>query len=343
MSDFKYSTGPKNAKLAIVGEAWGEEEDKLGMPFVGYAGKELTRLLEEAKISRKDCFITNTFNLRPFDNKIETLCGKKSDVSHNLPQLSTGKYILDCYLPHLDRLFWQLQEVRPNLVLALGNTACWALLQSTRISALRGTVTKSVVLPQQKVLPTYHPAAILRNWSLRPITLTDLFKTKRQMEFPEIRRPERFIWINPTLDEIKNWALQQHDILGVDIETKNGQITCIGFARTPYDALVIPFWDKTKADQSFWTSQADELAAWHWVKFLLELPCPKVFQNGLYDLQYITGMGLRPNNVAEDTMLLHHALFPELPKSLGFMGSVYTDEVSWKLMREEKELEKKDE
>jgi uracil-DNA glycosylase len=343
MSDFKFSTGPKNAKLAIVGEAWGEEEDKLGMPFVGQAGRELTNLLSEAKINRHECFITNVFNIRPFDNKIDSLCGKKADVTNTLPALGQAKYILDIHLHHLERLFWQLREVRPNLVLALGNTACWALLQSQKISALRGTVTTSVVLPQQKVLPTYHPAAILRNWSLRPITLTDLFKAKRQLEFPEIRRPERFIWINPTLEEIKAWALQDHQILSVDIETKNGQITCIGFARSTSDALVIPFWNKTTADQSYWTSLSEELAAWYWVRYLLEHPAPKLFQNGLYDLQYILRMGFRPNNVLEDTMLLHHALFPELPKGLGFMGSVYTDETSWKLMRQEKELEKQDE
>jgi hypothetical protein len=63
-------------------------------------------------------------------------------------------------------------------------------------------------------------------------------------------------------------------------------------------------------------------------------PIPKTFQNGLYDLQYIWSCWKCPTkNFEHDTMLLHHSLQPELPKSLGFMGSVYTDEISWKLLR----------
>jgi hypothetical protein len=54
-------------------------------------------------------------------------------------------------------------------------------------------------------------------------------------------------------------------------------------------------------------------------------------------------MGLRPANVAEDTMLLHHSLFPELPKGLGFLGSIYTNEASWKLMHGLTDTEKRDE
>jgi DNA polymerase I-like protein with 3'-5' exonuclease and polymerase domains len=66
---------------------------------------------------------------------------------------------------------------------------------------------------------------------------------------------------------------------------------------------------------------------------LLESPVTKVFQNGLYDLQYIYQMGIRPRNCTEDTMLMHHALYPEMKKGLEFLGSVYTNEASWKLMR----------
>jgi hypothetical protein len=70
------------------------------------------------------------------------------------------------------------------------------------------------------------------------------------------------------------------------------------------------------------------------VATILRSPAPKVFQNGLYDLHYIwRTWRIAPRNCLHDTMLRHHAEYPELPKSLGFMGSVYTDELSWKLMR----------
>ena len=71
---------------------------------------------------------------------------------------------------------------------------------------------------------------------------------------------------------------------------------------------------------------------------------PKLFQNGMYDLQYLLKMGLRPKALAEDTMLMHHSMFPELQKGLGFLGSIYTNESSWKLMRRKRpDVEKSDE
>lgn len=337
MSDlFKHTIGPKDAKIAIVGEAWGEEEEKLGIPFMGQAGQELSRMLSQAGLDKFKCFCTNVFNLKPAGNKIESLCAKKAEVGkdYKLLPLSTGNYILEKYLPEVERLKAQLTAVNPNLVIALGNTACWALLSTTRISSIRGTLSKSTLVPTLKVLPTYHPAAVLRNWSLRPITIADFIKAKRQADFPEIRRPRRTIIINPTLDEIKEWAAQDHQILSVDIETKAGQITCIGFARSISDALVIPFFDESKVDGNYWTDPFGEHAAWNLVGQLLEHPAPKLFQNGLYDMQYILRMGFKIRNVHHDTMLLHHALYPEMPKGLGFMGSIHTDEPAWKLMRE---------
>jgi DNA polymerase I-like protein with 3'-5' exonuclease and polymerase domains len=103
--------------------------------------------------------------------------------------------------------------------------------------------------------------------------------------------------------------------------------------------VVVPF---VKRDgSSYWPSLADEQAAWRFVKWVLESDFRKIWQNGLYDLQYLTRMGIRPKNCLHDTMLLHHAIYPELPKSLGFLGSIYCNESAWKDLRLAKE-EKKD-
>jgi DNA polymerase len=333
---FAHTSGPRNAKIALVGEAWGEQEEKMGLPFIGYSGQELTNMLSQAGIQRSNCFITNVFDFRPKDNKIESICVSKKELppTYKLPQLSQGKYIAPQYLKEVDRLKEQLLAVNPNLIVALGATACWALLQSTRISALRGTITESVLCPHKKVLPTYHPAAILRNWALRPIAITDFIKAKREAEFDKIIRPKREVLVSPTLEEIEAWATQDHSLLAVDIETTKRQISCIGFARSPSDAIVIPFVDKKGVENNYWPNPSSEAQAWLWVKRLLDHPAPKVFQNGLYDLQYIYRMGFRPRNVLHDTMLLHHALYPELQKGLGFLGSVYTNESAWKLLRD---------
>lgn len=347
---FAHTRGPKTARIMFVGEAWGEQEEKIGgVPFIGTSGQELTRMSQEAGLDLKEALLTNVLALRPPDNNLEALCGNKKAVGpdYPLPALKTGHYLLHPYLPELSRLRDEIISCRPNLVVALGGTACWALLRSSGISALRGAVIQSALVPGVKVLPTYHPAGVLRNWSWRTIVVADLMKAKREMLFPEVRRPERRIYVNPSLEGIKTWinemTLAPPRFLAVDIETGAGQIRCIGFARSRSEALVVPFVDLTQSHGSYWGSLGEEIEAWQMVRQLLESSIPKIFQNGLFDLQYLAKMGFRVKNCLHDTMLLHHSLYPELPKGLGFLGSIYSNEPAWKLMRKQQESFKKDE
>lgn len=333
LEPFSCTTGPKNAKIALVGEAWGEQEDRTKMPFMGVSGQELNRMLVQAGLSRHECFCTNTLNLRPPGNKIEALCESKSVVGkeYSLPALSQGKYLRMEYLPHLERLRQELLAVNPNIVVALGATACWALLAGSKISSIRGTTAAGTLTPH-KVLPTFHPAFVLRNWSQRPIVVADLLKVAREKDFPEIRRPARTVLYSPTLEEIEAYAEESHPILSVDIETTRGQMASIGFASRKDYSLVVPFITDERLPRSYWKESRDEIRALRAVKYLLERPIPKLFQNGLYDLQYIVPLGIRPWLTIHDTMLLHHSLYPEMKKGLGFLGSIYTDEASWKLL-----------
>lgn len=133
-------------------------------------------------------------------------------------------------------------------------------------------------------------------------------------------------------------------LFAADTETEGAQITCISIASSAGEALVIPFWDKTKPEWSYW-GEAEERQVWDLLQVFVEDPMVNLcWQNGLYDFQYLTPMKLRIHRSTEDTMLLHHALYPEMQKGLGFLGSVYSNETSWKLMRRWKpDSEKRDE
>lgn len=327
--------------IAIVGEAWGESEEQERAPFVGAAGYELTRMLADAGIHRADCFLTNVFNIHPPKNDVEWFCGPRAEALAGYPYLVKGKYVREEFAPELDRLAQELIDTNPNLVLALGNTAAWALLGTTGITKFRGTISTSThTVSGFKVLPAYHPAAILRQWEYRHVTVLDFKKAKLEAAYPEIVRPSREIWIEPTLDDLRDFGLRYiHGArrLSVDIETAGTQVTCIGFAPSEKLAIVIPFVDPRRARRSYWPTKADELAAWRVVRDWLLLPIPKTFQNGLYDISFLwRSYRIKVANPEHDTMLLHHALQPESPKSLGFLGSVYTNEPAWKLMREKK-------
>lgn len=177
-----------------------------------------------------------------------------------------------------------------------------------------------------------------------------MLKANRERHFADIRRPRRDILVRPSIEQVERWTEEVLAefrkaallFLAPDIETFNGQIRCIGFARARDSALVVPFIDDRKGT-SYWPDLETELRAWKCVRALLESDIPKVFQNGLFDVQYIYRAGIRPRNCLHDTMLLHHVMFPEMQKGLGFLGSIYTGEAAWKLMRKHGEELKRDE
>lgn len=335
--------------IALIGEAWGEAEERERQPFCGAAGYELNRMLNEAGIHRADCFITNVFNRRPRGNKLEDFCGHKSTGLRGYPGLGKALYIRAEFAPELERLGDELSDVNPNLVVALGNTAMWALLGKTAISKFRGTTDLSThTIEGFKVLPTYHPAAVLRQWELRPVAVMDLCKARREGEWPEIRRPKMSFYIPETVEDLYDFRreyIQPASVLSVDIETSGTQITCIGFAPSPTIALVIPFYDTRRKGKSYWTSNSDEGRVWRIVRDILATHTPpKLFQNGLYDIAFLwRSYGIKVYGAEEDTMLLHHALQPESLKGLGFLASVYCDLPAWKQMRGKVETIKGDE
>ena len=334
------------AKIVLLGEAWGEHEERERTPFVGPTGYLLHEMLTEAGIHPTECYKTNVFNLRPVGNRIETLCGPKEGGLRGYPSLLPGRYVQAEYQSELDRLFEELNEVAPNVVVAFGNTALWALTGMNNIGTQRGFTYLSEYGPVGlKVLPTYHPAAALRLWELRSIVVMDLRKAKRESEFKKLRRPQREVWIEPTLEDLERFYEQYIvgcKILSVDIETSGRLVTCIGFAPRSDVSLVIPFYDSRGKGKSYWPDVESEAEALGFASRVLDTPLPKLFQNGLYDIAFLhraweTPVGtVRVNvrNAAEDTMLLHHALQPESLKGLGFLGSVYTNEQNWKQMRE---------
>lgn len=368
---FAAYAGSKSPKILFIAEAWGEDEERLKQPLVGYSGKEFHRMLFEvfpevepelitkilslmggdAWIYWRDKWLeiakigfTNTLAFRPLSNNLKNICIEKKLLpkDYSLSAMIRGAYLEPKYLPELQRLKEEIISTNPNIIVTLGNSALWALKGELGISKLRGTITQSSLLvPNRKMLATYHPQAAMYSYYLRPILVADLHKSKFESRNGEIKRPQRFIVTNPNLRDIEEWFLRPSQYHAVDIETKNRQIEMIGFARKRDDAIVIPFIDFRAPNRSYWRDLMEEVAAWELIeRYSLNNPnIKKVFQNGLFDLQYILPMGIRVINASEDTMLLHHSIHPEMPKGLGFMGSIYSNEPAWKLMRLKGETE----
>lgn len=336
------ATAPPNG-IVLLGEALGAEEEKVGLPFQGPAGKLLNGLLARTGIARERCSILNVFNIRPANNDLTTLCVNKTEAGKDypLPALARGAYLAPQHLWHLDRLKAELAQLNPRLIIGLGSTALWALTGLDKITKNRGVILPLPSGPH--ALFTIHPAAVLRQHDQYPIVAADLRKAWRWINGDLPAPMTRTLVINPTEAEIEeNYQLfisQPHRQLGVDIETSpiTNQITTIAFG-WPEHAICLPVWNKeTLADQcNVVASVEDELRRWEWIEKYAHLPNPKVQQNGLYDMSYLLFAGpieIRLCNVTDDTAVMHHAMQPELRKDLATLASLYLNEKLWKFLR----------
>ena len=135
-----HSNGNLQADLMFVGEAPGADEDQQGLPFVGRAGQLLNKIIEAISLKREDVFIGNINRCRPPGNRAPTL-----------PEAETCK-------PFLLR---EIAVVRPKVIVVMGNTACQNLLKTKEgITKLRGNFQDYYGV---KVMPTFHPAYLLRD------------------------------------------------------------------------------------------------------------------------------------------------------------------------------------
>ncbi len=135
-----FGKGNPEASLVFVGEAPGREEDLAGEPFVGEAGQLLTRIIHAINLRREDVYITNVLKCRPPKNRNP----KPEEIATCFPFLIK-----------------QLRAIRPRLICALGKFAAQVLLETTeRISTLRGKIGE---FQNIRVVPTFHPASLLRN------------------------------------------------------------------------------------------------------------------------------------------------------------------------------------
>jgi hypothetical protein len=157
---------------------------------------------------------------------------------------------------------------------------------------------------------------------------------KHEATFPEVRPVEVALWLEPDLDDLRRFGehIDLAEYLTIDIETAVGQIVCVQIGTDERTALVLPFVDYRKPSRSYWDSEADELRAWDWLRGVLANDTPKIGQNfGAYDAFWLLEKaGLIVKNYRHDLRLMHHILQPELPKSLAFMGSLYSNLPRWK-------------
>ena len=154
-----FGAGAPDADVMFVGEAPGHEEDRQGLPFVGASGSLLTKMIEAIGLTRESVYIANVIKCRPPQNRDP----QKDEIAACEPLLKR-----------------QIEIVQPQVICTLGRFAAQTLLQTTTgMGRLRGRVYDYEGV---KVVPTYHPAALLRNPQWKRPTWEDLKRLRLEYD-----------------------------------------------------------------------------------------------------------------------------------------------------------------
>lgn len=370
--DLWYGTsGPSDAKIVVVGESWGVEEAQAERPFVGASGTELRRMLAEAGIDPASVLMTNVVAARPAGNEMWRFFHARDTAKADGVVPLRGLHPTEMVRGEIQRLYRQIGTHERHLVIAVGNWSLWALSSHARVSVLRESNRRKLARedfrfvptgigdwrgsmlymradrftdnavagagPQIRLLPIIHPAAILRDWSQRAITVHDL-KARVPMALRGDWRPhpEPVFWAPPTFEQARSrmdmWLARAdagHPITLVeDIETARGLITVIGLADSTRFAMAIPFVRRALNGNvgdldSYWPPD-QEVVLLKLLRRINAHPNIKIRnQNFIYDTQYISWwLGVTPR-CDFDSMLAQNLLFPGTPKDLATLSSLY--------------------
>lgn len=342
--------GPIPSRIMLIGEAPGEQEERSGVAFAGSAGAELNRMLQEVGIMRSECYTTTVVKVRPPNSYLGNFIAfKKKDITSAHVMLR-DRYVTKEVTEGYAELLAEIEMVQPNIIVAFGNLALWALTGHWGVLKWRGSQLVmydplfgiDAERPKPKIIPTIHPSAIQREWPNRALVLSDLRRVKRHMTSRTYDNiPKWNFLVRPSFEQVtKQLAALQSDVehceeiwIDFDIETRGRghvYIDCIGLSWSRNDALCIPFMTTAKRE-GYWSEEEETIIVYALYKLLTHKNCRVRWHNGLFDSQIVHHNWHFLPRHGQDTMISQHSQFAALQKALAFVASMYTDYyVYWK-------------
>ena len=296
--------GNRESKIVFVSDQVSAFDLRTLTPMNGPDGSVFERCLHNANLIRGEVYVTSLFKTKGAERGY-----------------SNGKFDSESQTA-VRELESELDSLNPNIVVALGEAPFAALTGTHFLSRYRGYLFPSKNLrPPRKVIGTYHPRESLYGmYKYRYLIVNDFKKALQESKTPELKRPLRQLVYNFTgIEDALEWLsyFETADVVCFDIEVLNYEVACISFSSNPSLAVVIPF-------ARSW-SEEEELRLWEGVQRVLGNPnSTKVVQNGIFDIQFLLAKnGIVVRGPVMDTMIAHSIMYPDLPKNLGFLGSIY--------------------
>lgn len=316
--------------ILLVGDYPTRDDAADGVPFSGAAGKMLDGILRRSGITFP-VGKTHVFLDKPRGDEYKFFFNKGYTLKEEFASAPT-------------RLYSEIEACSPQIILALGSLALWALTGKTKMAASRGFLSYDRT-NTYKVLATYSPRVFVNDHSLRPWVILDFKKALAAANPTPLSWPSRKVHIPQNIQDVRNIFSTISTLdTAVDIETiiNLRQISTISFSPTPSSCYVIPIINKEKPGWSHWAPH-EEKEIMLLMSLYLRGPTTKTFHNSLFDMSHLTYNLCPVGGRVDDTMLLAHALQPELQKSLAMVGATYANERSWKSMRVRPKDEEKSE
>ena len=323
MANYIKSILRPNSNIFLVGEAPDDDADRIGKPFPSNskAGKLLDQLIEQAGINRAEISIANVAKERPPGGKIGFFFEDK--------RCTTPKPIMQQWINELRQ---EIIDTKPNMVVALGATAMYALLEEKGMIENRGYIQQSTLVPGQKMLVTWHPQKVGYEWKLAFETIMDLRKAKNYSLDSTVHPDNRILNAYPSTKdfiEFLNYLIYEHKSpVSIDIETTaDAHIDILGIADSPYHAMSYNFFNSGKSPR---LTPEEEAKLWYLFAKVVQKR-ELIMQNGMYDVAVL----MHHNNIFAsgykyDTMVAAHTCWPEAKRSLQFLSSICLNVPKWK-------------
>jgi DNA polymerase-1 len=303
----------------IVGQAPGSVEVITGVPFTGGAGKMLYRLMKEAGLNKNNFFQTNLVQCKP----------PNDDKGNDRAPTS---FEIKCCFRHL---YEEIQGIKPELILALGGPAMYALTGHEGPMSLRGSFHPLLEVYQHEcqVLCLLHPSFVMKQRQWINIAINDLKLIHSFFVSGLPKKEEYSFTLDPSAEELNNYLSKNNSELPTtfDIETTSldpfeAQVIGIGFSNSPTSAMAIAY--KGINDPRLPV-----------VKRFLESIEPeevKCAQNGSYDCKVLNvSQSVKVKNMSFDTRLAEQLLNSDMPKNLDHLRATYTQIKPYKPTKKE--------
>lgn len=313
--------GDLNSRIMIIGESPGAVEIARGVPFCGPSGHLLDSKLATANIHRSKCYITNAVKRQLTPADVASIM--KFELNGKIDK---GKDVLiNDWMRYKSLLIREIQESSASTIIALGNLALVATTGLGAIMKRRGSVLPCKCDERKKVVAAIHPSACLRDFKLGHLLTFDLVRAAEEAQSFGILPDPLTIILKPDLKQTLEIIQVCRDVrrCAFDLEVLGAEISCFSLAWGPYEGASIALIDE-RGHPVF--TEEEEIILFRALRDLLEDPTIQIIGQNVVGFDFpfmLNRYGIATRNIA-DTMVGQAILWPDFPKGLDFITSIYT-------------------